>query len=120
MSGHEELLRRLAIGDAAALESMLGCELSPDGVPDLDGRTCALVRLAGLVALGASPASYQWCVADALAAGATDPAVVGVLRALVPVAGTVRVGAAAADVALALGWEIDADDGVGRPGAPRS
>ena len=102
---HEHLLRRLAIGDEELLEALLGTGLSTTSVPDLDGRSCALVRLAGLVAVGAPPASYQWCVAAALAAGASDEAVTGVLAALVPIVGAVRVVSAAPEVALALGRE---------------
>lgn len=109
--GEHELLRRLAIGDERVLESLLGIGLSPVGVPGLDGRTCALVRLAALVALGAAPASYEWCVAQALAAGASDDSVIGVLAALAPVAGLVRVGEAAPEVSLALGRALDDDEG---------
>ncbi|HEY2998117.1 MAG TPA: carboxymuconolactone decarboxylase family protein [Acidimicrobiales bacterium] len=104
---HEELLRRLALNDEAALEDVLGVPLGGDGVPGLDPRTRALVRLAALVALDADPASYQWAVADALAAGAGDEEVLGVLVALAPVAGLVRVGAAAPQVALAIGHDLD-------------
>jgi 4-carboxymuconolactone decarboxylase len=107
--GHDrsEQLRRLAIGDVRLLESVLGADLSAGGVPDLDARTTSLVRLAGLVAVGAPSTSLQWCIADALAAGATDGAVLGVLAALVPVVGTVRVAAATPDVLVALGGEVD-------------
>jgi alkylhydroperoxidase/carboxymuconolactone decarboxylase family protein YurZ len=45
-------------------------------------------------------------VAAALAAGATDEEIVGVLAALVPIAGTVRVGSAAPEVALAMGCDL--------------
>lgn len=102
---HEHLLRRLAIGDEELLEALLGAGPPAAGVAGLDSRSCALVRLAALVALGAPSASYQWCVATALAAGASDEAVAAVLVALVPVVGSVRVGAAAPEVALALGCE---------------
>jgi 4-carboxymuconolactone decarboxylase len=104
---HEELLRRLALNDEAALEDVLGVPVRGDGVPGLDPRTRALVRLAALVALGADPASYQWAVADALAAGACDDQVLGVLVTLAPVVGRVRVGAAAPEVALAIGHDLD-------------
>ena len=103
---HEDLLRRLALNDESALGAVVGPGLADD-VAGLDPGRLALVRLAGVVALGAEPASYQWAVTAALAAGVPDRAVVGVLAALVPVAGTVRVRAAAAEVAVALGCEIE-------------
>ncbi|MGH9228805.1 MAG: carboxymuconolactone decarboxylase family protein [Acidimicrobiales bacterium] len=107
---HEDLLRRLALNDEDALESLLGTALADAELSGLDAKTLALVRLAGLVALEAAPASYQWSVAAALAAGATDGEIVGVLVALAPIAGTVRVNAAAPDVALAIGCDIGLPD----------
>jgi 4-carboxymuconolactone decarboxylase len=109
---HEDLLRRLALNDEGALESLLGMRLDDPGRTGLDARMMALVRLAGLVALDAAPASYQWGVTAALAVGATDGEVVGVLAALGPVVGTTRVNAAAAEVALAIGYDL------GLPGDP--
>jgi alkylhydroperoxidase/carboxymuconolactone decarboxylase family protein YurZ len=103
----EDLLRRLALNEEGALESVLGRGLDPGAVPGLDAERVALVRLAGLIALGAEPASYQWVVSAALAAGASDAAVVGVLVAVAPITGSVRVSTAAPEVALALGSAVD-------------
>jgi hypothetical protein len=103
----EDLLRRLALNDEGALEAVLGRALDPGAVPGLDAERVALVRLAGLIALDGEPASYQWAVSAALAAGASDAAVVGVLVALAPIAGSVRVSTAAPEVALALGSTVD-------------
>jgi 4-carboxymuconolactone decarboxylase len=109
---HEDLLRRLALNDERALEWLLGMRLDDPAPTGLDARTTALVRLAGLVALDAAPASYQWGVTAALAVGATDGEVVGVLAALAPVVGVVRVNAAAPEFALAIGYDVEpADDG---------
>ena len=107
---HEDLLRRLALNDEGVLESLFGAGFADAQRSELDAKALALVRLAALVVLESAPASYQWTVAAALAAGATDEEIVGVLAALVPIAGTVRVGAAAPEVALG--------DGL-RPGAQR-
>jgi hypothetical protein len=104
---HQNLLRRLAVNDRGVLEELLGSDLGPAESVGLDGKSVAFVRLAGLVALGAGPASYQWGVAEALAAGATDAEVVGVLMALGPVVGTARLSSAVPDVALALGCDLD-------------
>jgi 4-carboxymuconolactone decarboxylase len=121
---HESLLRRLALNEEDALESLLGTALTGveltgvelagadpvaglDADPaGLDAKAAALVRLAGLVAIESAPASYQWSVAAALAAGATDAEVVGVLVALTPVVGVVRVNVAAPEVALAMGCDL--------------
>jgi 4-carboxymuconolactone decarboxylase len=60
------------------------------------------------VALDAACVSYQWGVQWALAAGATADEIVGTLMALAPVTGMARVVAAAPEVALALGYDVDA------------
>jgi 4-carboxymuconolactone decarboxylase len=103
---HEDLLRRLAVSDAAALEALLGEVPAQGERAGLDDRTTALVRLAALVAQGAASPSYQAAVADALAAGVTDGDVVATLLALAPVVGTVRIESAVADVSLALGRDL--------------
>src|SRR5690606_12330939 len=79
-----------------------GVDTSP-----LDARTAALARLATLVALGASPASYRWGVADALAAGASVDDVVGTLEVVAGTVGLARVVAAAPDLARAAGYDLD-------------
>ena len=103
---HEALLRKLALNDDGLLEALFGTALADTEPSALDAKTLALVRLAGLVALDSAAASYQWGVTAALAAGATDDEVVGVLTALLPIVGTVRVNAAAPEVALALGCDL--------------
>jgi len=107
---HEDLLRRLALNDEGALESLFGAGFADAQRSELDAKALALVRLAGLVVLESAPASYQWTVAAALAAGATDEEIVGVLAALVPIAGAVRVGSAAPEVALAMGCDLGLGD----------
>jgi hypothetical protein len=46
-------------------------------------------------------------VSEALAAGATDDEMVGVLVALGPIVGTVRLSCAVPEVAAALGHDLD-------------
>jgi 4-carboxymuconolactone decarboxylase len=108
---HEELLRRLALNDEGVLGLLLGAPLADADARWLDAKTTALVRLAGLVALEAASASYQWCIATALAAGATDEEVVAVLAALAPTVGIARVSSAAPEVALAIGCDPDLPGG---------
>ena len=108
-SDHEDLLRRLTVGDEAVLAALFGAGPAGPGDPGrfpLDPKATALVRLAGLVAVEAAAASYQWAAAGALAAGATEDEIVGVLEALVPIVGAVRVSAAAPRLALAIGYDI--------------
>ncbi len=114
---HEDFLRRLALSDEAATSAALAPGAAAEG---LDPKTRALVRLAGLIAMSSPPASYQWCVAAALAAGADDDEVVAVLANVAPVVGTARVVAAAADLALSLGYDVDtAFESLGPPSPPR-
>jgi 4-carboxymuconolactone decarboxylase len=107
----EDLLRRLALHDEAMLGSLFGPDAAEIEQFELDAKTLALVRLAGLVAVEASPASYQWIVATALAAGASEAEIVGVLAALAPIVGAVRTSSAAPEIALAVGCDLeDADE----------
>jgi 4-carboxymuconolactone decarboxylase len=104
---HEDLLRRLALNEEDVLASLLGPGVADAEPGGLDAKTAALVRLAGLVALEPAPATFQWSVTNALAAGASDGEVVATLLALAPIVGTVRVSSAAPEVALAIGCDID-------------
>jgi 4-carboxymuconolactone decarboxylase len=104
---HEDLLRRLALNDEGVLDELLRTTLAGGRPEELDAKSLALVRLAGLISVESAPASYQWGVAAALAAGASDGEIVGVLVALAPIVGTARVTSAAPDVAAAVGVDID-------------
>ena len=101
----EDLLRRLALHDATAFGAILGSPVSDRDGCELSDRTNAQVRLAALVALEAAPASYQWAVGVALAAGVTEDEIVGVVLSVAPVVGAARVHSAAAALAGALGYE---------------
>jgi 4-carboxymuconolactone decarboxylase len=104
---HEDLLRKLALNEEGVLASVLGVDVAAAEPPGLDVKTAALVRLAGVIALESAPATYQWSVTNALAAGASDGEVVAVLEALAPIVGSVRVSSAAPEVALAIGCDLD-------------
>ena len=105
----QDLLRRLALNDEATIESVLrtGVRAGDTSVVALDGKTHALVRLAGLIATEAAPASYAWAVSTAMSAGASEDEVVGVLVALAPIVGMARVNSAAPDLAVALGFDSE-------------
>jgi alkylhydroperoxidase/carboxymuconolactone decarboxylase family protein YurZ len=109
----EELLRRMALNDEAAMSAALDTEVGGGDrrtASVLDAKTDALIRLAALVASGAAPASYQWVAATAISAGATEEEVVDVLATLAPVVGLARVDLAAPELAVALGVDIDTVD----------
>jgi alkylhydroperoxidase/carboxymuconolactone decarboxylase family protein YurZ len=104
---YEETLRRLVLHDERCIQSVLGIHLDTIEAAGLDPKTQALVRLGGLVALGAAPGSYHWAAEAALDAGATAEDVVGTLIAVAPISGLARVISATPEVALAIGYDID-------------
>ena len=111
MAAHEEQLRRLALHDEASIEAFLAVSLNPaprDEACRLAPKTEALVRLAALLALGGAPVSYQWNVGAALDAGATVEEILGIMIAVAPISGIARVVQATPDVALPIGYDLDA------------
>ncbi|HET7760456.1 MAG TPA: hypothetical protein VFK62_11075 [Gaiellaceae bacterium] len=104
----ERVLRRLAIRDDAFIRGVLVAGEDPGTAEPLDARTCAITRIASLIALDAASPSYLSPVDDARAAGATDAEIVGCLVGLMPVVGVPRVVSAAPKLALALGYDVAA------------
>ena len=105
--GSERTLLCLALHDEPTLKAALTVEPDRAGVPPLDPRTQALVRLGVCIALEAAPVTYAWGVDAALAAGATVEEIVGTLLAVAPVVGIARVVAAAPALAGAIGYDVD-------------
>jgi 4-carboxymuconolactone decarboxylase len=108
MAKHEEALRDLAMNDERFVENVLAMQLTNIEASGLDPKTHALARLGALIALDAAPASYQWNVGMALASGATVDEIVGVLIAVAPTVGLARAVSAAPELALAIGYDVDA------------
>ena len=81
----EDQLRRLSINDATCLESLLRSSGSCEGVPNLDPRSVALVRIAALVAMDGPAPAFEHATSSAMAAGASAEDVVGVLTASAPI-----------------------------------
>jgi alkylhydroperoxidase/carboxymuconolactone decarboxylase family protein YurZ len=104
---YEETLRRLVLHDEGCIQATLGINLNTNEAAGLDPRTQALVRLGGLVAMGAAPVSCHWAAEAALDAGATAEDVVGALVAVAPICGLTRVISATPEIALAIGYDID-------------
>jgi 4-carboxymuconolactone decarboxylase len=71
-------------------------------------KTAALLQVAVSVAIGSLAVCVEWSAGRALAAGASEDEIVGVLLAIAPVAGLGRVVCAVPDVATALGCDIAA------------
>ena len=108
MDESESTLRSLAVHDEQVIRSVLATGLgSPDAL-GIDAKTCALVRLAVVIDLDASIASYQSAVSLALATGATTSDIVDTLRAVAALVGCSRLVAAAPALAVALDYDIGA------------
>jgi 4-carboxymuconolactone decarboxylase len=103
----QEIMRRLAIIDEGFVEDQTGLRLGLPGFP-LDPKTAALARVGALAAIGAPGVCLEWSTTAALAAGATEDEITGVLLAIAPVAGLGRVTGAVPDVAAALGYDVEA------------
>jgi 4-carboxymuconolactone decarboxylase len=102
----KDRLRRLSINDPQGLAAVLAPDPADEG---LDPRSAALVRLGVLIALDGPPRSFEWAADAALASGATSEELVGVLIAVAPLVGSSHVVTAAPRLALALGYDLDAD-----------
>lgn len=101
-----ELLRRLTLSDELVLRRLM-CERTV-GLSTLDDRTSALVRLASLVAMGSSTASFHGAIDAALAAGADPAEIVETLILVAPVVGLCRVSTAARTLSADLGYQTNA------------
>ena len=108
MSAYKQTLRSLALSDERFVKSVLGMGHDTVEVSRLDRKTHALVRLAASLAIDAAPSSYQATIEVALAAGAKIDEIVGTLIAVAPTVGLARVVSAAPELALALGYDVDA------------
>src|SRR6478609_6060794 len=107
MTEYQERLRSLALSDAEFVRSVLGMGQDTVEISRLDPKTHALVRLAALLAVDSGQASYNATVEVALASGASVDEIVGILIAIAPAVGLGRVVAAAPELALALGYDVE-------------
>ena len=105
---YRDTLRRLALSDERFMETELGMGRDTVDISRLDAKTHALVRLGAALAIDAATSSYQSAVEPALAAGASIAEIVGALIAVAPTIGLARVVSAAPELALALGYDVDA------------
>ena len=105
---YHEILRRLAIVDEECAGDQAGLGLGTPVVWALDAKTAALVRVAALAAIGSPEVCLEWSATRALATGATEDEITGVLLAIAPVIGLGRITGAVPGVAAALEYDIDA------------
>jgi len=103
----QEILRKLAIIDEGFVEDEARIALDPAGAWALDPKTTALLRVGASIAIGSSAVCLEWSTGRALAAGASEDEIAAVLLAVAPVAGLSRIAAAAPDVAIALGYDVE-------------
>ena len=108
MSDYKKTLRCLALNDERFLESVLGMAHDTLEVSSLDQKTQALVRLGACLAMDSAPSSYQANVEVALVAGSSIDEIVGTLIAVAPTIGLARAVSAAPELALALGYDVEA------------
>ncbi len=106
-SDASDALRGVAQHEAGALEGLLKARAENLEASGLDARTHALVSIAALIAAGAAPASYVFQVGFALEAGVTPEEILGLLVALNPMVGNLRIVAAASEIATALGIDLE-------------
>jgi 4-carboxymuconolactone decarboxylase len=106
---YTERLRRLAINDERLVEAAFRDSLLGDDGRVLDAKTAALARIAALVAVGGSEPSFGSLTDAAVSAGATASEIVDVLVGVITVVGVPRVVAAAPELAMALGHDLDLD-----------
>jgi alkylhydroperoxidase/carboxymuconolactone decarboxylase family protein YurZ len=105
---YQEILRRLAIVDEGFVGDQAGLVLGSPGGRILDPKTAALVRVGVLAAIGAPEVCLEWSGSQALAVGATEEEITGVLLAIAPVIGLGRVVGAAPGIASSFGYDIEA------------
>jgi alkylhydroperoxidase/carboxymuconolactone decarboxylase family protein YurZ len=106
--GFQEILRRLAMIHEGFVQDKARLGLDLARVSALDPKTAALLLVGAAVAIGSSAVRLEWSTGQALAAGASEEEIAGVLLAIAPVAGLGRIVSAAPDVATALGYVVEA------------
>ena len=106
----ERLLRQLALNDEPSVREVLVRGNDRVTTTRLEQKVGLLVRLGALLTLGAATSSLRVTVEQAIQAGASEPEIVDVLVTVGPAVGLARVVAAAPRLALALGYDIEANE----------
>jgi alkylhydroperoxidase/carboxymuconolactone decarboxylase family protein YurZ len=98
----------IAQHDPSGLERLVRASAENLEASGLDARTYALANVAALIALDAAPSSYIWQIGLALEARVTPEEILGLLVAVGPTVGNAKIVAAAPEIALALGIDLEA------------
>jgi 4-carboxymuconolactone decarboxylase len=101
----------LAQADAPVFETIVQMTLDTFERSGLDPETYLLVRIAALVAMDASPASYLLNIATADQLGIPPEKIQGTLVAVAPVVGSARVVSAARNIGEAFGLPLRGEAG---------
>ena len=97
----------MALNDERALGMVLTRSVGSDEPTELGPKVERLVRLAALLAVGATTPSLRDAVDQAAAAGATQSEFVAVLVSIGPAVGLASVVASASKLALVLGYDLE-------------
>jgi alkylhydroperoxidase/carboxymuconolactone decarboxylase family protein YurZ len=106
--GFHETVRKLTLIHEGFVQDKARLTLDLARMAALDPKTAALIVVAVAVAIGSSSFCLQWSAGRALAAGASEDEIADVLLAIAPVAGLGRVVTAAPELAIALGYDVEA------------
>jgi alkylhydroperoxidase/carboxymuconolactone decarboxylase family protein YurZ len=106
--GFHETVRKLTLIHEGFVQDKARLTLDLARMAALDPKTAALIVVAVAVAIGSSSSCLQWSAGRALAAGASEDEIADVLLAIAPVAGLGRVVTAAPELAIALGYDVEA------------
>lgn len=102
----ERILSRLALGDDVT--ALPACDLEDLDMHAVDPRNAAMVRLGALLAFSPSAVTLQRVVTDAQLAGVSPDEIVRCVVTLVPMLGVARMSSVVCNLALALGFDVDA------------
>jgi alkylhydroperoxidase/carboxymuconolactone decarboxylase family protein YurZ len=97
----------MAKGQAPVLDTLADINAVSLERTDLDPASLILVRMAALIAVDASPASYLGHLGPAAEAGISPGMVQDILVAVAPIVGTPRTLTAATKITEALGLALD-------------
>jgi 4-carboxymuconolactone decarboxylase len=106
-SGTTDVFIGVAQHDVDAIEGLFQARLDNLEASGLEPKAYALANIAALIASDAAPASYVFQVEFALEVGVTPEEILGLLVALNPTLGNIRIVSAAAELAFALGIDLD-------------
>jgi alkylhydroperoxidase/carboxymuconolactone decarboxylase family protein YurZ len=97
------LLRRLALNDRDAVESVMGGSRSHSS---LGPATEALVKIVTLLSVDSDPATFQWAVDIGLASGLEDEDIFHALIVVAPLIGVARLTSSLPHLMEALSLEL--------------